>query len=214
MIIECDFCEAKVDGRVIAKKEYLIRHEEAEPTLIYLLQCPVCNSVLVGGSDQIQVSANEYDWTPPNRLWPNPDERLHSSIPNICRISLTEAHKCYRAKAHSACAVMCGRAIEAVCSEYKTKSKNLAGGLRELRDKGVIDQRLFDWAESLREQRNIGAHATEEDVSRDDAHDVLDFSLAICEYVFVLSEKYEDFKARQAKKAKRKAAQKLAATTP
>ena len=97
---------------------------------------------------------------------------------------------------------MCGRAIEALCAEHKTKSKNLSAGLKELRDKKIIDQRLFDWGEALREQRNIGAHANEEDISREDARDVLDFAVAICEYIFVLSRKYEDFRARQLNKVK------------
>jgi hypothetical protein len=96
---------------------------------------------------------------------------------------------------------MCRRAIEAVCVEQKTKSKNLAGGLKELRNKQVIDQRLFEWGNALREQGNIGAHATDEAISRENARDVLDFALAICEYVFVLSGKYAEFQARQKKKA-------------
>jgi hypothetical protein len=95
---------------------------------------------------------------------------------------------------------MCGKAIEAICAEHKTKSKNLGAGLKELLDKKVIDVRLFEWGDALRQQRNIGAHANEEDVSREDARDVLDFALAICEYVFVLSGKYEEFQARQKKK--------------
>ena len=205
MIIECSFCEAKVDATVISKKGYQVRDDDSEPFMIYLLQCPVCSSVIVGGSDLLQISNDKSDWGPPERLWPNPIVTLHYSIPAPSRKSIEEAQRCFHAKAYSACAVMCGRAIEAVCAEHKTKAKLLAGGLKELRDRGIIDQRLFDWAEALREQRNIGAHATGEDVSRVDARDVLDFSIAICEYVFVLSQKYEDFKARHAKKGVKKA---------
>jgi hypothetical protein len=182
--------------------------EENDPYKITILECPACSTVIVGGSDLVQDRSGEYEWTDPVRLWPDPIEQLSFSIPGPSRKSLEEANRCFRAQAFSACAVMCGRAIEAVCAAYETKSKNLAGGLKELRDKGIIDQRLFEWAEALREQRNIGAHATDKDVSRDDARDVLDFSIAICQYVFVLSEKYEDFKARQAKKAVKKTAAK------
>ena len=151
-----------------------------------------------------QVGPKEWEWSDLTRYWPEPVEPLDYSIPARTRKSLEEARKCFRAQAFSACAVMCGRAIEATCAEYKTKSKTLAAGLKELRDRKVIDQRLFEWAEALREQRNIGAHATEEDVSREDARDVLDFSIAICQYVFVLSQKYDDFKKRQAKRTAKK----------
>ena len=105
------------------------------------------------------------------------------------------------AGAFLACAVMCGRAIEAICTEHKTKSPTLAEGLRELKDRQIIDQRLFDWAETLRHQRNIGAHATAESITPQDARDVLDFAIAICEYVVVLSDKYETFRNRQKRKA-------------
>ena len=91
---------------------------------------------------------------------------------------------------------MCGRTIEGVCSHHKTKSKTLAGGLKELRKNGIIDERLFEWGDELRNHRNIGAHATVKKISKEDAQDLLDFSSTICEYVFVLNEKFNRFKER------------------
>lgn len=205
MIIECNHCDAKVNAKVLGKKEFK-EYETGHPIEYLLGECPVCGSVLLGRSKFEQVGPEDYDMGPAERLWPVPPEKdtFDSSIPSLVRKSLHEARLCYRAKAYSACAVMCGRAIEAICKEHKTKSRNLAGGLRELKTKGVIDGRLFDWGEALRGRRNIGAHATEEDISREDAHDILDFGVAICEYVFVLSERYEEFIARERrKKAKR-----------
>jgi len=38
---------------------------------------------------------------------------------------------------------------------------------------------------------DLGAQATTEKVTKDDAKDLLDFSTAICEYVFVLNEKWD-----------------------
>jgi hypothetical protein len=54
------------------------------------------------------------------------------------------------------------------------------------------------WATALRQERNIGAHAGDADVSKENAQDVLDFTVAIFEYVYTLSEKYADFMARKA----------------
>jgi len=45
----------------------------------------------------------------------------------------------------------------------------------------------------------LGAHASDHKVAKEDARDLLDFSSAICEYVFVLNEKFERFKKRQAR---------------
>jgi hypothetical protein len=92
---------------------------------------------------------------------------------------------------------MCGRAIEAMCVAH-TGEKTLHRGLQALRDKGVIDGRLFDWGDSLRQERNIGAHATGQKVGMQDARDVLDFATAICEYVYVLSDRYDAYKKRKA----------------
>ncbi len=94
---------------------------------------------------------------------------------------------------------MCGKAIEAICRE-KTGEKTLQKGLKKLKDKGLIETRLYDWGEALRKERNIGAHATDEMTSAKDAEDVLDFATAFAEYVYVLSEKYETFANRKKKK--------------
>ncbi|WP_369333314.1 DUF4145 domain-containing protein [Xanthomonas hortorum] len=52
---------------------------------------------------------------------------------------------------------MCGRSLEAICRYYNTKDSYLGGGLKELRDKGVIDSRLYQWSEELREGLNNAA---------------------------------------------------------
>jgi tRNA-dihydrouridine synthase len=133
----------------------------------------------------------------PVRVWPSPDSHFSWRIPVIARGSLEEAAKCFKVGAYSACAVMCGRALEGICRHYKTRSTNLAGSLKELLDQGIIDGRLFEWSEALKSLRNIGAHATGVAVSEQDARDLLDFANAICEYIFVLAAKFEEFMERR-----------------
>jgi hypothetical protein len=204
VIIDCSVCSSRVDAKIIAQRDYDVS-DDGHPYIIYFLECPVCQVTMLGHSEYVEAFDETWAFARPTRLWPEPIEALHVSIPSLARASLEEARKCFGAQAYAACAVMCGRALEAICREYKTKSKNLAAGLQELKQKQIIDHRLFDWGEALREKRNIGAHATTEHISRDDARDVLDFAIAFCEYVFVLSQKYDAFKERQAKAAKRKA---------
>ena len=74
----------------------------------------------------------------------------------------------------------------------------LAEGLAELKAQGVIDDRLFQWASALRKERNLGAHAADEEVTRENAEDVLAFTVAIFEYVYTLTEKYTEYMARKA----------------
>lgn len=195
-IIECPDCESKVSAIVLAKKEYGPT-DDYDPFRIYFLECPVCHRAMVGHSNLIQIGPKEWDFADAARLWPKPKRNLDWSIPISVRKSIAEAVKCYNAKAYAACAVMCGRSLEALCKEHGVRNWQLAKGLKELKDNAIIDGRLFDWGEALRDRRNIGAHATEEDISKEDASDVLDFTIAICEYVYVLTEKYAEFKRRE-----------------
>lgn len=199
MLIECPYCESIVDGKIIGE-HVSIPEDDPFPFKVILLECPVCQSPLLGCQELVQTSIDQEEWIDGKRLWPKPTNSSNSLIPSIVRDSLEEAQKCYNAKAYGACAVMCGRALEGLCKHYETRSKNIAGGLKELIEKKIIDDRLFQWGEALRNQRNLGAHATNEKITKDDAHDVLDFANAICDYVFVLSNKFEEYVKRQQKK--------------
>jgi len=198
MIIECSECGAKVDGKVIGQYDWM--PDWSDPIKIVLLSCPICKTGLVGLSQgEFIFEENECTWTNLRRIWPDPSKNIDFTIPLIVRNSLDEAKKCIKAKAFSACAVMCGRAVEGICMEYKTKSKTLHNGLKELLDKGVIDKRLYNWSNELRKERNLGAHASGKETKKDDARDLLDFANAICEYVFVLTNKYEQYCERKKK---------------
>ncbi|GIK41327.1 MAG: hypothetical protein BroJett011_51600 [Chloroflexota bacterium] len=200
MIIECPYCESKVDG--ISKGEYEYQPEHYDDVVkIVLLKCPVCHEALLGFQEWYQINADRGEWSQPlNRLWPEPEASIVLHLPEIIGVSFEEAQRCYRAKAYMACAVMCGRALEGICNKYNTKNRMLAGGLKELLDQKIIDERLFKWGEELRKHRNIAAHATEEKISKEDAKDLLEFVTAICEYVFVLDEKFQKFMERKAAK--------------
>lgn len=198
MIIECPYCDSKVEcdlkGEIQAASD-----EVGAPTKAVLVECKVCKAPLFGFTELIQTGEDTWEWDVVSREWPQKESDFDSGIPDIARVSLIEARLCFKAKAYSACAVMCGRTIEGVCKHHDPKVRTLAHGLKKLRDDGLIDKRIFEWGEALRNHRNLGAHATTEKVSKDDAKDLLDFSIAICEYVFVLNEKFARFQARQSK---------------
>jgi hypothetical protein len=101
---------------------------------------------------------------------------------------------------------MTGRALEAIGRHFHTKGKSdklmLAQGLEELHTAQIIDRRLYEWGKELQTNRNLAAHASGQIFERDDAEDLFDFAAAICEYVFVLTEKFENFKKRQAGRTK------------
>jgi hypothetical protein len=80
----------------------------------------------------------------------------------------------------------------------------LGEGIRQLKDKGFIDDRLYDWSQQLHAFRNAAAHPTDEPISRDDAEDLQSFVYAIIEYVYDLTDRYAEFKERMQMKAKRR----------
>jgi len=203
MIIECHYCESKVDGKILGENKSC-ETDDSPSFKVSLLECPVCKNVILAGQELYQTGPNEYEWSDATRLWPEPERHLNWILPDLVRSSLEEAEKCYKTKAYNACAVMCGKALESICSEYKTKNKVLVGGLRELLDKQIIDKKIYEWGEALRKHRNIGAHVTVEKISKEDAKDLLDFANAICNYVFILTDKFEKFMKRKEKIENRK----------
>ncbi|KWV44530.1 hypothetical protein AS156_24035 [Bradyrhizobium macuxiense] len=78
----------------------------------------------------------------------------------------------------------------------------LGEGIRQLHERKIIDERLYEWSQSLHAIRNMVAHPEDISVSRDDAEDLQVFVNAITEYVYDLSDRYEEFKERQAEKKK------------
>jgi hypothetical protein len=202
MLIECPDCDAKVHGKLIAEKVFEYYDRESERFVF--LECPGCHKPLLGRSDYIEFETEDgFDsgWTTNLvRLYPQPHKKLDPLIPHQVIQSLEDARKCYQAKVYTASAVMCGRALEAICKE-KTGESTLAKGLKSLKSQNLIDNRLFDWGDALRKERNIGAHASDETVTRTDARDILDFANAIVEYIYVMTAKYEAYQDRKTKRA-------------
>lgn len=198
MLIECNYCESKVDATEVARHDSYDPENDPAPFRAFFLECPNCKNCLVAGYYH---GMDDF----PERVWPSPNRFISSEIPSIVSSSLEEAELCFRAKAYTACAVMCGRALEGICKHHKTKGNTLIAGLKELRENKVIDGRLYDWSEALRQQRNLAAHASGAKTSQVDAKDLLDFSHAICDYVFVLNAKYEAFVKRLKAEPKNKA---------
>lgn len=198
--VDCPRCEARVKAEVVRTEVVRDSDTEIPDYRISLARCPGCHEPLVTREECVGIAEWDGDldkYGSASRLWPDPVRDAHRAIPPIVQVSLDEAYRCHRAGAHTACAVMCGRALEGVCVHFGLKTM-LAKGLSELRAKGLIDDRLFNWGEQLRKHRNAAAHATEEKISREDAIDLLEFVSAICDYIFVLTARFDAFMARKA----------------
>jgi hypothetical protein len=217
-IVDCPYCKAKVAAEEKGKAEHSYFDEEAhEPSGSRLIVgvCPVCKLMIAGTSYQTSFEGfnAEYDeWSEVVRVYPQPARSFTSyRIPKIVKQSLEEGDKSIQAGANMAACVMFGRALEAVCRDLLVdpadpapKHVMLGKGIKELKAKNIIDQRLFDWSQQLQAFRNIAAHPEGTPISREDAEDLQAFVYAIIEYIYDLADRYEEFQKRIARRTKKK----------
>jgi hypothetical protein len=191
-------------------------------------QCPRCGTLLAATSYQRYFKGWEEQeediWSDPVRVHPQPRKAFSSlRIPIGVTRSLAEADIALQGNAPLAACVMFGRALEALCRDilytpdekkavlFGTSKKKLmlANGIKQLRDKNLIDSRLFDWSQHLHAFRNLAAHPDIEGMSitREDAEDLQAFVYAITEYIYDLADRYEEFKDRQARRTRVKGKQ-------
>ena len=219
----CSFCRAKVAAEQLGCADDAgIDNESAERWAEKLLlgKCPKCGALLAGHSRQIRFAADDEDddvWSDVDRIYPKPSKTFSSfAIPKIVTNSLTQADKSLQADVPEGACVLFGRALEAVCYDKllteeekralregtSKKQIPLANGLKQLREKNIIEDRLLGWSQQLRAFRNVAAHAPlhAEPISREDAEDLQAFVYAIIEYIYDLTERYQEFTERQARK--------------
>lgn len=230
-IIDCPYCKAKVAAiqSGLGERGYF-DHELGEPYghRLYVGSCPVCSTLLAGESTQIAFEdhgAEEDAWSDVIRVYPKPYRTFTSfRIPRSVIESLKEADRSLQANANTAACVMFGRALEAACRDILIPSPignppvpptqsapnpekperkiMLAEGIQKLKDNGTIDDRLYDWSQHLRAFRNLAAHPDEISISREDAEDLQTFVYAIIEYIYDLTDRYNEFKIRLVKRTK------------
>lgn len=224
-IVDCPVCKAKVaaeeHGRI--NRSGSVHEGEAHYGVsVGLGKCPKCHSILVGESQQIAINGYDgYDdeWADPVRVYPDPPKAFTSPrIPKVVSESITEGMKSMQGNANVAACAMFGRALEAICRNLldtstgndatqpspTTKRPIMIGeGLRKLKEGGLIDQRLFDWSQQLHAFRNLAAHPTDITISREEAEDLRSFVFAIVEYIYDLTDRYNEFKERLERKKQR-----------
>ena len=177
---------------------------------------PKCQTMLVGRCYQTHFKGWEEEedavWSDPIRVFPNPPKTFSSArIPRAVTESLTEADRSLQAGAHIAACVMFGRALEAICRDVlepadkdQKRRVMLGAGIRLLKERKLIDERLYDWSQQLQAFRNLAAHPEEISISREDADDLQAFVHAITEYIYDLADRYEQFKVRAQRRASRR----------
>ena len=92
---------------------------------------------------------------------------------------------------------MCRKCLEAISSFLGEKRGSLLKRLTRLRDIGLIEAKLYSWADELRLIGNEAVHDLQARISKDDAHDSLEFLEAMLLYVFLLDSRLQKFRERR-----------------
>lgn len=195
IVLVCPHCElpatADVRGSVEWSGYMPDRSDPVGPPEEYrLLQCQVCGQPILQGRQDFGDGDEEFTVVYPAQ------RHLSMAIPEPLRDEWREAEACFRAKAYTACAVMVRRVTEGVCSENGVDARTLVTGVRQMRDRGIIDGTLADWADALRVLGNRGAHYTGTPIARQDAEDALAFAEALLDHMYVLKRKFASMQRR------------------
>ncbi|MGC4088962.1 MAG: DUF4145 domain-containing protein [Polyangiaceae bacterium] len=203
VVVYCTDCEKHVTGNVHGEHRHDVHND---PLLDKFLSCPHCHAPFVvghSGSYESRDYGEGYDlvWGEPKVIFPSDPKSLDQSVPPNIAASFLEARRVYTsASANTAAAIMCRRTLEGVCGHLEAKGGNLARKLDNLKERGLIEPRIHEWANHvLRSLGNDAAHDVDAVISKEDAKDALDFTKAIIEYIFVFETAFQRFKKRRAK---------------
>ncbi|MFD5437032.1 DUF4145 domain-containing protein [Kitasatospora sp. NPDC127067] len=194
LAVECPGCERPTMCDVLGQG--VQSEDEDLLTRVVMVGCNDCTQLILLESLELPASGQ---WTELYRVWPVPFRELSPEIPENVRGALEEARDCFlKARAYSATVVMTRRAVELACKAEGASGRDLRQKLLDLKAAQRIEGRLFDWADELRMLGNEGAHGDHS--SRQDAEDALSFAEALFDYMFVLADRYEQFKRRRAQR--------------
>jgi len=189
MLLECRRCQALVNAELMGS--YIRQDEHFGPVTYGLYRCPKCEHPLLTDED-------EYFGV--SRIYPPMDKWINPRLPAPIKAAYEEAVSCFKSKAYTAAAIMCRKTLEGICVEHGVTGRNLVSALKELKDKGIIESRLYEWADALGISGNEAAHDVNVRISKVDAKDILEFTNALLEYVFTFRDRFEEFKNRRSNK--------------
>jgi hypothetical protein len=170
--------------------EYYYDRQPDEGYQYNLLLCLACKEVTLWKYFEAEYEGPEDN--PIETLYPLTKSRL-SGLPYRIQNAYEIALK-VRVIDANAYAVLLGRILEMVCEDREAKGRDLFKKLQDLAEKGEIPAKLVGVADNLRHLRNVGAHASLGELTKDEIPILDDLCRAILEYVYsapYLAEKAE-----------------------
>ena len=198
-VFDCSQCQTKVAA--VVEGQYGENDESGNEWACLLLRCPTCKGPFLArqtfSAEGYTPDGEAYGHWRISLLYPSVPYELGPPVPKNISSAYREARLCFLAGAHTACALMCRKAIECLCAEFSANGSNLKAQLKHLLDQKKLDERLYTWADQLRLVGNEAAHDTSFSAAKDEATDIMDFTRALMEYVFVFEERFKQFMSRR-----------------
>lgn len=201
-ILRCPYCRAKVAAEVVWTHSW--EGEEQIGDKLYpnsnvesCVSCPQCERLLMAEASWIPTS----EPPPMNRVYPAPFT-VAPEIPEEIRRGMIEAYELFDSGFFRPTGIMCRMIIEGMVKEKGASGNNLDKQIDDLATKGIIEQRLKTWAHALRLHGNDAVHEIATTISEEDARDLLDFTSAILNYVYVIGAKFTAYLQRNPSKLK------------
>lgn len=149
--------DVQISAVVPFKYEY---DEEAYAILV----CRACMGYFVAKRERF---AQEDNWS---AVYPIQHKPVAEEIPEPIHSDFEEANLCFAIGAYKSCISMCMTALEALWREQN------ASNLDDLKEKGIISQRLFDQAREIRLWAGIVKHQLiHETVAREETEELLTY---------------------------------------
>lgn len=117
-------------------------------------------------------------------LYP-PNTSLPIGVPESIGKVFLEATKVERVSAN-AYGVLIGRVLDAVCEDKGAVNGTLGPRLKDLADKGILEKKLLELANALRDLRNIGAHWNLYELTQSEVPLLKDLCVAILTHVYTV----------------------------
>ena len=199
IMIECPYCQAHVEAEEGGQFEFGSAGDRPGGRYV-LARCKRANHILLAVQENVGNIAEGDIWDVARRIFPEPDLRSNPKAPTDIRKTLDEALTCLAAHAYTATAILCRKALEGVAADKGIRTQNLVSALEKMRAAGLIDNRLYEWSDALRNAGNEAAHDVSIAISAEDARDIAEFTIAIVDYVYFYREQFENFRMRRKKK--------------
>jgi hypothetical protein len=203
MIFQCPNCLILVDAKEVGTYINTNPYDPTDSDKFTLCKCSQCSSPSLIHQRYIY-TFDEFKFGSPTVLYPNNEFRINPTIPNKLKTALMESVQCYQAEAFTATVIMCRRTLEGFAEIKGIKEKTLDKSILKLREKSIINEQLYEWANELRLSGNEAAHNIDSSFIGMDAKDILDFTIAILDFTFSFKEKFDAFKIRSQDRRKLK----------